>query len=317
MLTAFAVLSPLAGHDGVKLHWQLKTDDVLRYRITMESTMAMSMMPDREMGSSMAMVMRENVKEVAADGTASIEFVYESLRMEMNMGTEMSFDSTLEGDDAKSNDAMLAKVCEPMLEAKILLKMSPSGQVTEFSGAKEMLAKAMEGIGRDGNGMALQRMFSEDSMRKMAEVNLFPDKALNVGDTWKRSFEQAAPPIGTIAFALDNKLEGQETHGGSPCAEISIATKMSFTSDDTAEHPMEANLDGSEGKGTMWFDTEHGRLLEFVQSMDMKMAIGEQESGGEAQFEVTTSMSSEMLLLAKDAPAFEPASAKAAGGAKK
>ena len=319
LLTAFAVLTPLAGLDGVKLHWQFKAGDVLRYRMTMETTTELSIMPDKEMTSSMAMVMRENVTEVAADGTASIALTYEALRVDLDMGTAMSFDSTLKGDEAKANDPMLAKALAPILETKILMKMNSSGLVTEFSGAKELIAKVMEGVGPDGNGMAVQRMFSEDSIRKMAEVNVFPDKALNVGDTWKRSFEQAAPPIGSMSFAIDNKLEAQEQHGGSACAKISLATTVSFSSDDTAEHPMDVDLKGSEGTGTMWFDIEHGHMLEYLQSMDMKMAIGpksEDGSAGETQFEVTTSLSSEMVWISKDALAFEPAAAKAAGGKK-
>ncbi len=80
--------------------------------------------------------------------------------------------------------------------------------------------------------------------------------------------------------------------------------------------PMDVDLSGSYGKGTMWFDTEHGRMLESLPSMAMGPK-SEDGSAGEAQFEVTTSVSTEMLLLAKDPPAFEPASAKAAGGAKK
>src|SRR5439155_5074699 len=134
---------------------------------------------------------------------------------------------------------------------------------------------------------------------------------------WKRSFEQAAPPIGTMKFAFDNKLEGEEEHGGRHCAKIAVTSKVALESDDSTESPMDIKMDASEGEGTQWFDTKTGRLVELALSMDLKMVMSRKSEKGadadEAKMEMTTSISTKMLLLGKDAPAFERAAAKPAG----
>src|SRR5689334_11251542 len=144
-LTALALLAPLADQDGVLLRWKWHAGDVLRYRMTMEASSESSMFPDMGMENTCAMVLRQEVKDVASDGSASIEFGYEAVRMEMNVGGEThSFDSTLTGDDAKSNDDELASLCGPMLEAKLHMTQAPNGRVSEISGAKELITKLME-----------------------------------------------------------------------------------------------------------------------------------------------------------------------------
>lgn len=321
LLTAVAVLAPLAGQDGVKLRWQFKAGDVLRYRMTTEQSIEMSMMPGTTMENTIGFVLHEDVKEVAADGTASLDVGYEAMRVDVDtgMGTRMSFDSTLTGDDVKANDPMLTKVAKQMLEAKLHMKLEPSGHVGEIVGMKELLAKVTDDLAPDMTGQMLKRMFSEDSLRKMVEVNVFPDKALVLGDTWKRNFEQAAPPIGTLKFAVDNKLTGQEDHGGSSCAKIAMTTKMTLGSDDSSASAMSATMDESKGEGTMWFDTKRGRMVEVEQAWDMKMSFGKKSAEGaddEHSMEMTSSVSTRLLLLGKDAPVFEHAGGKPAGAKK-
>ena len=313
LLTVIALLAQVAGQDGALLRWQFKTGDVLRYRMSAEQSTEMPMMSERPMENTTVYVLREDVKDVAADGTASIDVGYEAMRMDMDIGVEMSFDSTLTGDAAKANDPTLSKMLAPMLETKLHLKMEPSGRVSEISGLKEMLAKTAENLESDMTGQMIANMFSEDSIRKMVEANVFPEKALMPGDTWKRSFEQAAPPIGTMKFAVDNKFEDQEDHAGGTCARIAMVTKLTLESEESEDFPMTVNMDESGGKGTLWFDTKNGRMVELVQSIDMKMRLGpksEDESVEHSEMEMTSKLSTRMLLLAKDAPALEQAGAK-------
>lgn len=312
LFTALALLAPITARDGVEIRWHFKAGDALRYRMMLEQTTEMSMMPE-PMNVSVGYVFREDVKEVAADGTASIDIAYEAVRMELNVGGDMSFDSTLTGDAAKANEPKLAKMFKPMLEGKVHMKLEPSGRLSEMTGAKEMLAKVLENADGGSSNPMFERMFSEDSMRKMFETNIFPEKALATGDTWKRDFDQPAPPLGAIKFAIDNKLEGQEQHGGNACAKISMLTKMTIVADDSAQLSMHVKMDDSLGKGTMWFDTQNGRMSELNQTMELKMSIGQgsEDAGSEdGGMQITSSVSTTMLLLGKDAPAFEREPAK-------
>lgn len=309
-VSALAVLAPLAGQDGTQLRWQFNVGDVLRYRVTMDQSIEMSGMADHTTNNQVIAVLREDVKEVAADGTASIEFRYEAMRFAMNMGSPVTFDSTLTGEDAKKNDPDLAKAIGPMLEAKLHMKFASNGRVSEISGVKEMLELAVKGLARDGTGQMLEGMFSEDSTQQRLEANVFPDKALVAGDTWQRTREQKAPALGTMKTVIDNEFVGLEQHGGIACAKIVLTEKLSIESDDSSDESVQVSLVGSKGEGTLWFDPQRGRMVESTLLTDLHMALGappEDESEDDTRMTITTGISVRMLLLAKDAPAFEPA----------
>ncbi|HTF88892.1 MAG TPA: DUF6263 family protein [Planctomycetota bacterium] len=307
LLTALAAFAPLAGQDGVKLRWKFESGDVLRYRMTTEQLTDLSSMGGQTMETSTAFVMRELVQEVAADGTASVEIGYEAMRVTMDMGTLTQFDSTLSGEEAKKNDASLGKLVAPILAGKLHMKVDPSGRISGLTGVKEMLANAASS--GDAAGKMLERTFSEDAQRKWLEVNVFPDKALNPGDTWNHDFDVAAPPSGKMKFAVANKLESLEDRAGASCARISAVTKLTLEFDETAAYQMHIVEDETKSEGTMWFDPKRGRMVESAQSLRMKMGIGPATEGtaeGEAQMQVSVSTTTKLLLLSTDAPAFEP-----------
>ncbi|MEO6708426.1 MAG: DUF6263 family protein, partial [Planctomycetota bacterium] len=258
LLSALAVFAPQAGEDSVRLRWKLATGDVLRYRITTEQLTEISTMEERTIETSSAFVMRSSVQEVGADGTASVEVGYEAIRLALDMGRPMKFDSTLSGEEAKANDASLAKLVAPILAGKLHMKVDPSGRISGLSGVKEMLANAA-GSG-EAAGQMIERTFSEDSQHKWLEVNVFPDKPVTPGEIWNHDFEVAAPPSGKMKFAVVNKLEGMEDHAGSSCARITAVTKLSLEFEETAAFQMHVKQDESKGEATMWFDPELGRM---------------------------------------------------------
>jgi hypothetical protein len=312
-LAALALLSTSAGESGVELRWKLAAGEVLRYRTTMEQSMEMSGMTDMGMENSMAFVMRQEVKSIDAGGTASLELTTEALRMLMSVGAEeKSFDSTLAGDAAAANDPELAKMIQPMLDAKFGMKLQPDGKISELSGMKEMLAKAMEELDSEQSSKMFEQMFSEDSMRKMLELNVFPAGPIEVGATWKQSHDQPFP-FGKMRTEIESKLESQEARRGSECARIRLVGKLSLESDAAAELPFSISMKEGELTGTMWFDTEHGRLVEHTHAVRMKLSMGAAASEGESEngmaMDMTTHVTNETVLLAQDAPAFESANA--------
>lgn len=293
--------------DRVALRWKLATGESLRYRITQDQTIESEMIG--EITNNSAFVIRQDVSAVATDGTADLELRYEAIRLENGGPAAMSYDSTLTGEAAKRNDSRLAKIFEPMLGAKLGMKLEPTGRVAALSGVDAMLADAFDGLGtaQPGDPTAmLKEMFTEDSMRKLVELNVFPTDAIEAGHAWNRTVEQKLPMFGSLKISLDNTFTGVEEHAGSRCAKISVAGTMSLEPSADQAVPMELSIESPTISGVMYFALENGRLVEMLMdtTMDMHMSAGG-ESGKGFEMDMSISSSQRQVLIAKDAPFFE------------
>ncbi|HTF88834.1 MAG TPA: DUF6263 family protein [Planctomycetota bacterium] len=305
-ILAFAIFALCACQDPVvlELRWKLQPGEVLRYRMSVEQSVdAMAGMGDKPMHMTMEAVMRQEIRDVAADGTASVEVSYEAMRFSSDTSAGLNFDSTLEGADADRNDPEFRAMIGPLLDLRLRMKLDPSGKVSELQGVKEMLAAMQARLGKDGEERSVLAMFGEESQMKWLQFEVFPAKPVVSGETWKRSSEVRLPSMGTMTIKNENVLRGVEDHAGRPCAVISSTTRMSLAPEDSSATRMEIKMDGSKGEGTKWFDHERGRMLEAQQTLDTKMSMG---SDKDPKDEVRTSMSITMrtLLLGKDDPAF-------------
>lgn len=305
-----------AAQETTKLQWHLATGEVLRYRIRTEQETELSAMPGQGTRMNMAIVLAQTVREIAPDGSAALDVAYEAIRFDSDTGAvALHYDSTHPEAAAGGGDALPAKLFGAMLEAKIQMKLAPSGHISDVTGLKEMLDAALLGLPKDGAPPATMEMFkqlfSEQSIRKMVETNVFPEKALATGDSWQRSMDIPNPIVGTMKFSMDNKFAGIENHAGQPCARIDVRTRMTLAKGGESETASRfvVTMDESEGKGTQWFGLQTGRLVEVSTAMDVDMNFGVPAKDGDPAhaltMEANTSTSMKMVLLAKDEPAFE------------
>lgn len=312
-LVALSTLALAPAQDApVLLRWNLKVGEVLRYRMTVEQAMEMSVMPDAKMDQDMAMVLRQEVKQIGADGVATIDVSYEAVRMEVSGMASVSYDSTRTGEDTKKNDATLGEMFGPMLEVTLTMKLEPTGRISELKGVDAMLGKMLSSVGKQNP--ALEQMlkggFGEEQLRKMFEANVFPEKPLAKGDSWTRDFVQEFPMLGTIKYVTENELAGVEERSGEPCARIAMEAKITLDpSGPSPEMPMKLSMDECKGTGTMYFAVRSGRLIEneFSATMDMDMSMpgAEEASGSPREMQMSLDLTQRMRLLGKDEPAFE------------
>lgn len=315
LLRAAALLAVLAlganstaPQEPVRLRLQFEAGECLRYRMTQVQTMESELLGT--IATTSSMVFRQEVASVAEDGTASLGLRYEAVKMDMDGPAAMSFDSTRTGEEAKKNDARLAKVFGPMLEARLGMTIEPSGRVTEITGFKELLEAALSGVSEGGNaevGEMLKELLSEDALRKMVEINVFPAEPLAPGASWKRSLDQKIPMFGNLKVELDNTFAGTEEHAGSRCARIDVAGKLTFEkSAEPSPIPVEVSIASPALAGTMYFALERGRFLEMrlETSMDMHFSA-KVEGGGGFEMEMGMTTGQTLRLLNKDEPAFE------------
>src|SRR5688572_1394197 len=166
-----------AGQDPVELRWRGKAGDALRYRMTQKQTIGMSMMP-QPTESETAFVFRQEVKELSSEGVGSLELEYEAVRLEVGGPQSMSYDSTRKGEETKKNDPDLAEMLEPILGARIRMKIDPSNHVVEIAGLAEAMDEAFDSLKASDGGEAFKQLVNEENLRRMVEVTTFPEQAL-------------------------------------------------------------------------------------------------------------------------------------------
>jgi len=293
-LLATLSLAAAPAREDVELRWRGKVGDVQRHRISATQDMAMGT-------TEYQLVVRQEVKAVAPSGVGSVELRYEAFKIHVTGMMAMDFDSTLTGEAAKANAADASAQFAGMAAATVKLEIEPSGIVAKIEGLSEARDKAFGAAhtGMPGVGAILRGMFSDESLKRMVEVNAFPSEKVAVGASWQRTQEVKAEPLGTLTFKSENKLTALETHEQKNCARIEVNGEISLTPGPSAG--MEFTLDDSDYVGTALVALDSGYLLELSTKSVLDLTLS--MVGNSQQMTVKTAQ--HVVALAKDAPAFE------------
>ena len=267
------------------LRYRWTKGEEVRYRMSQESTATISGLPggmaDMTIDTLMSQVMKSVVEDVAADGTATIRQVYESVRMEVNSPmSRMAYDSTQK--DNASMDPAAKGMFSVMIGESFLLVLSPSGEVQKVDGMSRIMEKVFQNLPQDPAAAAMlngiRNSFSDDAMRATMSQGFlrFPDRALKIGDTWDSQFTVKNPMIGAITTSVNATLKGFEGSGADQTARIVM--KLAMKPDSAAEpatNPMGLAIkmgDGT-GEGEMVFNVAKGRQQRAVNRMNTSLTM--------------------------------------------
>jgi hypothetical protein len=296
----------------VTLRYRWNKGETLRYRMTQQSTSTVSGLPggmgDITIEQTTAQVYKVATKDVAPDGTTTIEQVIESVKMAMDspMG-KMSFDSTQPAAAGGSPmDDMLQKVLSPLAGAQLTLTLAPTGEVQKVEGMSKAVEKMFASLPQDpqmqGMLSGLKANLSDDGMKGMFSqaFTQLPAKSLKTGETWKASFTIPNPAIGSMTTVLVSTLQGLEGTGADQVA--TIATKLTITQDEGAKGQMPmgmtAKLGTATGDGEVLFDVAKGQTRKGVTRLTMPLMISGSAPDGTAmnmQSTIKTTLTVEIM----------------------
>ena len=294
VVTGLAVLTVVAGaslsafRQEVTLRYRWNTGDTVRYRMTQQSTSTLSGLPggmgDITIEQTTAQVYRVAAKDVAADGTTTLDQVIESVKMEMDappMG-RMSFDSANPtAARASPMDDMLKKVLAPLAGAQFTLTLTPTGQVQKVEGISAAMEKMFATLPQDpqiqGMMSGLKANLSDEGIKGMFAQGYaqLPQQPLKPGDTWKANFTVPNPAIGAMTTAIVATLQGIEGSGANQVAKI--ATKLTISQEEGAKGQMpmgmSAKLGTATGEGEVLFDVAKGQARKGITRLTMPLTI--------------------------------------------
>jgi len=286
LVTLVSAATLAAVRQDVTLRYRWTKGESVRYRFTQESTSTISGlpggMPDLTIGQTTSQTFKATAQDVAADGTATVEEVVESMKMNMDspMG-KMGYDSASTTTPDDPAGTMLKRLFTPMIGASFRVTVAPTGEISKVEGVSQMAEKMFGSVQLDpqmeGMLSGAKAVLSDEGMKSMFSQGFgqLPKQALKAGETWKASFTTTNPAIGGLITSVVATLQGVEGSGADQVARIS--TKLTITQDPSIKvtNPMgfTIKLGETAGEGEVLFDIAKGRARRAVTRMTMPMAM--------------------------------------------
>jgi hypothetical protein len=186
----------------------------------------------------------------------------------------------------------LNKALEPMVGATFRITLAErNGQyyVARFEGYEELI-KRVGGDDPNQNKMFRATM-PEEALRRGVEEGLAfgPDQGNPA--RWQRTYTMPMGALGNLATVANYAYEGRSNRDGRPLDKIGVTVTMTYQSPkgDTgglAFHVARGDLKADQCKGTLWFDSTLGRLVESEMEMHLKGALTVVANGQEYPMEM-------------------------------
>jgi Family of unknown function (DUF6263) len=258
----------------VTLRYRFTKGDTARYRVTQQSTTVISGlpggMPEITIGQTIVQTLRTVAKDVAADGTATVEYAIESVKMDMNtpMST-WSFDTATQEAPADPMAAATKSMMAAMIGEPFTIVQTNTGAVKSIEGFARIAEKVFKQVPDDpmsaGMVQGLKAMLSDEGMRNTMGQTFaqLPERPLKVGDSWKSNLSFRNPMIGVLSTTILSTLKSVEGTGDKQQA--IVVTQLTTKPDPSV--PPQANPMGltikmgdSTGDGEVVFDVAGGKL---------------------------------------------------------
>ena len=290
LLMATALL--LSAQDGkMELKWKFEKGRELTYRQTQKQSMEFA-------GTAMEQETSQThvwtVKDVAADGTATIETKCVAVASKASGAMEFEYDSEKDKDVPENPQVkMMAK----MVGKVFTLKMTPSGKIVEMKGFDALMEEMLKEMGDEAGPMKdmLKQMLSDDTMKSAMQqlAPMLPEKPVGKGDTWKNDFTLKFPMIGGMKFGVASALTDLKDGEAQIGQDWTIELKGG---DDDKDNPLGGllKITDSKGKAQIVFSAAKGCFVSQKMTMDLTM-----EAGGQ---QIPIKTQSEMKLVDKPKP---------------
>jgi hypothetical protein len=305
VLVPFVLAGVLEGPArAVTLRWKLKQGDVLHYTLD-EKSVSTAKVTGREIKSkrSHTVNLSWNVKSVSANGDAQVTLRFVRVRMHIEQPPFMpfDFDSSAALTDAPEPFASIGRQVKAMAGVEFTFGLKPTGAVQDVKISEATIKTLRDGLGPAG---AQGGMFSEQGIKDVLVQSSpppLPDGSLEPGKSWAaKPLRLALPQLGTMVVDKVFTFEGPDPRTPK-LMRIAAQTRVALEPGDNAaaaapgQGPdLAAKITAQEGKGTLTFDAEAGRITrsEGVQKMDMQFT-GPMEQKVDQKTETTTTLTLE------------------------
>eukprot|EP00913_Durusdinium_trenchii_P013367 g12548.t1 len=236
----------------------------------------------------------------SVDKKGNIQFETETKRIAMSADNDQvgkyTYDSrSTDNEKSSTFGSMFTEVSNTLIGATFNVTVTPLGEVKPVKGFEELLAEVVKNNPmKDKYTNKGFRVEISDSFPK------FPEKAVKKGDTWKRTFSEKVPGVGTV------KMTEKYTHAGTKKVGKRETVKIDVTYDGTIELDIKrggfditGTLTVSDASGTVYFDPKQGCVVSKKKSVKLSGTMNIDVNGMNVGVENSTTTTTSMKLLDK------------------
>ncbi len=198
----------------------------------------------------------------------------------------------------------LDRYMEKLKGGVFTLTVGKGGKITKFEGYDAFIKKLTEGAGADDAGKYVRLLLSEDLLRKSAEeaFGFLPAEPVKKGETWSRGSLLPFGPLGS--FKMTNEYTFQGVEDGNAKLTLKAGLTYMLPKGDGGLGGLfkvkRGNLKGEGARGTLYFDTEKGRLSRYSMSMIIRGGLTLDLMGNDLEVEITMDQSTNSRVLTRN-----------------
>jgi hypothetical protein len=268
----------------VTLAYKWPKGEPVIYRVTQGVVTTMSGLPgmgEASFDQTTTQVLKSVAETIAADGTATLRQVIDSVRMEMNtpMG-KMGFDST---DPTALQDptGMMKSIFSSMVGEPFTVVLAPNGKVEKVEGMSRLMDKMLKSLPQNPGSLpitdALKNSLSDEAMKGLLGQGFaqFPAKPVRVGETWTGEFKTSNPAMGVLVTSTTSTLRSVEGSGDAQVARVDMKLAVKLEQASTTPNPMGLTVKMNEATGTgeLSFNPAKGTLIRSSVTMEMPFSM--------------------------------------------
>ena len=305
VLTACIWTTESCAAEKIDLKLRLKPGQKYGVRVITDQKISQTMQEQEQKIDYLTdMGMGFEVLAVDADGTASVQITYQTIRAKMSGPIGMiEYDST-EPDAAVGEDdtekQMIGQMFEGMVGLSFVMKVNTQGKVVEVKGFKEMMQQMAEKIGADDPAENeeikefLKNFLSEDKVKMMGSnmALAFPSQPVGIGDSWT---DKETMSVG-FPIEIDNTYTLKESKNGVAIVDISSMMDLGENGASIEIGPMKMNMEMTGSvQGTSEINEASGWMIRSKMKMQLagQMSIAPNEQMPEG---MTVPMSIESVI---------------------
>ncbi len=294
---------------GVTLRYRWTKGETLTYRVTSQTTSAVTGMPginEMKIEQGMTQVIKITAEDVTPDGTATLRETFESVKMEMNgpMG-RVSYDTAAPSSIANPMIQAMRQVLGAMVGASITVVQAADGTVRKVEGATKILEQMTKTMQEDPAAAAaaqgLKAAFSDEALKTTLEQSFskLPTDPVKPGDTWPAKLAMGNEMIGRIVGSVVFTLKAIDGAADSGVAQIGVdLTLKQEVAPPPGPNGLVMKLGDARGAGSIVFDLAKGRIQKSTMETNMPSTMTMPAPDGSTatmQNKTTTTMTMELV----------------------
>lgn len=244
-----------------------------------------------EMKQEFTWYARQAVKEVAADGTATVEQQFRRIHVRMTGNPQVAaeYDTGKPENRPTGIVQLIAPALDALTKHPFTVKISATGKIVDLQLPSD-LTQALSGI---SDLPGLSEMFSKEGLAQLLRHSLFslPEKEVSKGETWQDSYEISNPLFGKQRITSTYSYDGEQVVNGRKVDRVLV--KIDMSSADEAASTARVKIQEQDTQGELQLDPSTGILIKGEIQHRMVMRINDmftQTAKGPTKITVTPAL---------------------------